>query len=240
MRRHVQRVCGGRGNLRVGAGGRQRQDRVIGIVERVDDEMRRARMFRIALEDVFGNRRRLHRVPHRLLARPGRAEQRQRIQDRYLVIGRLLLVQTFHRRRIGDVARVFVAGSEQHVDGFDEPALLARRRLRRARGSGRRQPLERAAGGCDILLRPERMVVAHRLTPVSEREAGISLLSLAESLAGRIELEVVKRLHADEKRGLRRSFRGRRKTDAPKLAGGGGLRAGRHGPGEDNRDEGDE
>ena len=241
MRRHVQRVGSRRGDLRVGAGRGQREDGMVGIVERVDDEVRRARVFRIALEDVLGNRRRLHRGAHRLLARPRRPEKRQRIERRNLVIARVLLVQSFHRRGIGDVARVLVARAEQHVDRLDEPSLAACRRLCGAPGRGRCQPLEHPAGRSDILLRPQRMVVAHRFAPVGEREPRIALLRLAEGLGGRVELEIVQRFHPDEKSALRRAFRRRRKVDGAELAGRGRLGAGRRGPNEiAGDDQGDE
>ena len=72
VRRHVERVRGGRRDLRIRARGGQREDRVIGIVERVNDVMRGARMLRVALEHAFG-RCAAACIAFRMLLSPGRA-----------------------------------------------------------------------------------------------------------------------------------------------------------------------
>ena len=115
-------------------------------------------------------------------------------------------------------------GAEQDFERLDELALLARRCLRRARRCRRRQPLHRLARGGDVLLGPERVVVAHRLAPVSEREVRVGLLRFAEGLGREVELEVVVRLHAGEERTLRGRFGRRRKIDRAELAPGRRLR----------------
>ena len=228
-----------RRNLRIRAGGRQSQNGVIGIVERMDDEVRGARMFRIPLEDVFRNGGSLHRVPHGLLARTSRAEQRQRVQHRNFVVGGILLVQPFHRRGVGDVALVFVAGAKQDIDRFDEAPFPAGGRFRRARRCRRRETFEHAARGCDILLRPERVIETHRFAPVREREARIGLLRVAEGFGSRIEFEIVQGLHADKECRLRGAFRRRWKIDRAELAGSVRLRPGRRRAGDEQSNQSD-
>ncbi|PYQ99626.1 MAG: hypothetical protein DMF97_10940 [Acidobacteria bacterium] len=196
-------------------------------------------MLRIALEDVFGDSRGLHRVPHRLLTGTRRPEQRQRVQHRNLVVVAILLVQTFHRRRICRVARVFIAGAKQHVYGFDESALLARGRFGGAGRCRRSEPFEDAARRCDILFCPEWVIEAHRLAPVPKRERRIGLLRVAERLRSSVELEVVQRFHAHKEGRLGGAFRRGRKIDGAKLAAGSRLRGDGCGAGEERGDDGD-
>ena len=54
-----------------------------------------------------------------------------------------------------------------------------------------------------VLLRPQRMVVAHRLAPVRHRERRIGFLRALERDGGFVELEAVEVLHAFDERGLR-------------------------------------
>jgi hypothetical protein len=114
VRRHVQRVRGGRRDLGIGARGVETQNRVIRIVERVDDVVRGARMLRIALEDLLRDRRGLHRVACVADAGAPGAEQRQCIQTRDFVVRRVFRVELAHDAGVGDVARQLVAGAEQH------------------------------------------------------------------------------------------------------------------------------
>ena len=55
-------------------------------------------------------------------------------------------------------------------------------------------------GLVEVLLRPQRVVVAHRLAPVGEGELRVGLLGLLERQRGLVELEVVQRLDAGEER----------------------------------------
>ena len=86
---------------------------------------------------------------------------------------------------------------------LEERLLLGQLRLGDARLVRRREPIERLLRRLEILLRPERMVVAHRLAPVGHGEVRVGLLRLLERLRGFVELEVVERLDADEERLLR-------------------------------------
>jgi hypothetical protein len=88
---------------------------VIGIVERVDDVVRRARVLRVALEDLLRDRRSLHRVAGVADAGASGAEERQRIQARDFVVRRKFGVKLAHDAGVRDIARQLVAGAEQHV-----------------------------------------------------------------------------------------------------------------------------
>ena len=201
---------------------------MVGIVERMDDEVRGARMLRVAVEDVFGDRRGLHGIAEIAFTWPAESEQRQRIQRRDLVVGWILFVQPLHGRRVQDVARVFVARAVQHVDRFDEIALLAGRCFRGARRGRRREALEDFPRRGDVLLRPERMIEAHRLAPIGKHERRIRFLRFAEGIGSRVELEVVQRFHAGEERALCGPLRRRRELNRSELAGR-SLRRGRTG-----------
>ena len=81
----------------------------------------------------------------------------------------------------------------------------------------RRDLLEDRLGRLRVLLRPQRMVVAHRLAPVRHRERGIDLLRALERHRGFVELEAVQALHAFEERRLRRRRAGGREGDGAEL-----------------------
>ncbi|MDE2906714.1 MAG: hypothetical protein OXQ28_11590 [Acidobacteriota bacterium] len=61
------------------------------------------------------------------------------------------------------------------------------------------------------------MVEAERLAPVRQAEIGIDGLRFAKCLAGILELEAVKRLHAGEERGLSPGGAGVGKVDAAQV-----------------------
>ena len=182
-------------------------------------------MLRVPPEDLLRDRRRLHRIPGVALAGARGAQQRERVEARNLVVVRIRRVHPLHGCRVRFVPRELVARAEQDVHRFDELALLPGRRFRGALGGRPCQPPEHTARGSQVLCRPERMVVAHRLAPVREREGGIGFLRLAEGVGRQIELEVVQRLGPREERRLRGGFRRRRKVDRAELSGGRRLRA---------------
>ena len=191
---------------------------MIGVVERVDDEVRRARVLRILPIHLLDDRRRESLAAEALVAGPHRAEQRQRVEGGHLVIVRPLGIQPRHGVGVGVVARELVAWRvEQPIGGADEGLLLGRAGLCDSALQRRRDLLERALSGLRVLLRPQRVVVAHRLAPVGHHEVRIRLLRALERLGGLVELEAVKVLHAFEKRRLRAGRAGGRKGDGAEL-----------------------
>ena len=171
VRRHVERVRRRGRDACIRVRRLQAERRVIGIVERVDDEVRGAGMFRVSREHLLGNRRGERLAPEAPVRGAHRAEQRQRVPRRDLVIVRPLRVHRRHRVRIRDVARELVARRViQDVDRPEEGFLRRQLRLRLARVGRRRDLLEDLLRRVGVLLRPQRMVVAHRLAPVGHRE----------------------------------------------------------------------
>ena len=210
-----------RRDLGVGVGGVEGQRRVVGIVERVDDEVRGAGVIRVLGEDPFGNRRGQRLAAEAGVARAHRAEQRQRVPGRHLVVVRPLLVHPRQGRRIRDVAGQLVAGAVvERLHRLEERLLLGQLRLGQPGLVRRGQLLERLLGLVEILLRPERMVVAHRLAPVGEREVRVGLLRLLEGDGGLVELEAVQRLDAGEERLLGASGSRRGEGDRAELLSG--------------------
>ena len=180
--------------------------------------MRRTRMIRILLEHSFGQRRGERLAAKARVARTDRAEQREGVEDRNLVVVRPLTVHLFHRSRVRLIARELVArGVEQAIDRFHERFFFGRLRLGQPAFQGRRQPAERGFRGLDIDLRPKWMVVAHRFAPIGERETWIRLLRFFECNGRFVELEAVKILDALDERRLRSGGAGGRKVDRAKL-----------------------
>ena len=191
---------------------------MIGIVERVNDEVRGARMLRIFREHLLRNRRGERLAAESLVGRPHGAEQRQRIPRRDFVIGRPLRIHRRHRVRVGVVARELVARRvEEDVDRLQERFLLRQLRLRLARVGRRRDLLEDLLRRLGILLRPQRMVEAHRLAPVRHREGRVGLLRALERVRGFVELEAVQILHALDERRLRGGVARIRERDRAEL-----------------------
>ena len=80
------------------------------------------------------------------------------------------------------------------------------------------QLVERSLRLGHILLRPQRMVMAHGLAPVGHHKARIGLLCVLEGQGGLIEFEIVQRLDAAQEVGLRgRSARGGKRDAARRL-----------------------
>src|SRR3989304_9853974 len=110
------------------------------------------------------------------------------------------LVETGHRFLVGDVAGGFVPLAVELLDRFHVETLALRRGLFDPFLSCGAQAAEDAAGGGDVLLRPQRMVVAHRFAPVGESETGVDLLGVLERLRSFLVPEVMERPHSSEKR----------------------------------------
>ena len=135
-----------------------------------------------------------------------------------LVVVRILLVHLRHHVRVRDVARELVAGAEiEHVLRLEERLLLRQLGLGQPRLVRRRQPLEHRLRLVEVLLRPQRMVVAHRLAPVGHRELRVGGLRLLERHGRLVELEVVQGLHAREEGVLRGGCARGGKRDRPEL-----------------------
>ena len=137
------------------------------------------------------------------------------------MVVRPLLVHPRQGRRVGDVAGQLVARAVvERLHRLEERLLLGQLGLGQPGLVRRGQLLERLLGLVEILLRPQRMVVAHRLAPVGEREVRVGLLRLLEGDGRLVELEVVQRLDAGEERLLRAGGPRRRKGDRAELLGG--------------------
>src|SRR5579871_4921005 len=105
------------------------------------------------------------------------------------MIVRPFFVHLRHGVGIGVVPDQLVAWCvEQLIDGMAVRLLLGCPRFRRTCIQRWREPLQRFPRGWYIDLLPKRMVITHRLTPISESETGIDLLRLAESVGGFVEL----------------------------------------------------
>jgi hypothetical protein len=156
------------------------------------------------------------------VCRPHRAEQRQRVERRDLVVVGPTLVHPGHGLRVRLVALELVAGAvEQAVRRRQERLLDWQRRFRGTRFGRRCEFLEHCARRLEILLRPERVVVAHRLAPIGEREISVDSSCLAERDRGFIELEAVQCFDAFDELGLSSRIARRRKRDGAELLPGG-------------------
>ncbi len=89
--------------------------------------------------------------------------------------------------------------------------------MRHASRGGRIEAVQHFLCGVEILLCPERMVVAHRLAPVRQRKTRIRLLRFSERLGRLVELKIVERLDANQKRILRGAGGGGRERDRAEL-----------------------
>ena len=141
----------------------------------VDDVVRDARVLRHLSEDRLENFCSFLLPRVRLVRRHRERDtvQRECVEDRRLAVFRILRRQRGHRllegkktRDVVDRVRLVVIDAER----LDVVPLSARRSFGGTSRGRWRELLERAACGRQILLRPERMVEAHRLAPVRERE----------------------------------------------------------------------
>jgi hypothetical protein len=216
--RHVQRVAGRRRDAGVGTRSGKRQDRVLGIVERVDHVVRGARVLGTAGQHVERDRARL-----RLFALP-------------------VLVVAVHRdQREGVLKRHFVVAGEVgvHLRGRDKPGLLRRPRVgdvveglsrSQVRALLHREPAwisdarQGRLGLGNVTLRPHRMVVGHGVAPRGQGTPGVRLEGVAE---GRVRLVVLERMHLQHALAEEPLAVGRPRDRELQVSQGGGRRRGR-------------
>src|SRR5215216_7050568 len=98
MRRHVSRVMCFGSDVSVTARGRQRENRVIRIVKRMNYVVSGARMIRVLLIDVERDRAGLRLQAIALVFWSNKAEKRQRIERGRVEIFRVSAIDLLHRR----------------------------------------------------------------------------------------------------------------------------------------------
>src|SRR5262245_41692013 len=94
----------------------QRENRVLGIVESVNDVVRGARMVRVLLIDLERDRAGPRLEAITLLLRIDEPEQRKGIEGRAVEIVGITTIDLLHRGRVRGVARAFVAVTVQELD----------------------------------------------------------------------------------------------------------------------------
>ena len=171
--RHVQRVGRGGGNLRVGASRRQRQRSELGIIEGVDHVMGDPGVSRLqgehAIEDLRGVLLpRIRLVGRRVV---GDAQDRERVEDRRLVVARIAprhachgLFESDDARRVRGL-RLVVGG-----DGVDEVALAI------GRGADLLCLPRRLGPGGKLIVRrrpPDDVEIRHRQAPLRNAAGGV-------------------------------------------------------------------
>ena len=185
----------------------KRERRVIGIVERVNDEVRGARMLRVLREHLLGDRRGERLAAEALVGRPHGAEQRQRVPRRDFVIVGPLRIHRRQRLRVRGVARELVARRViEDVDRLEERLLLRqlRFRLARVRASARssRGSPSRPSSSCCAHSGWLWLIASPQYAIAND---GIRFLRALERDRGFVELEAVQVLHAlDERAPARR------------------------------------
>ena len=220
MRRHVQRVCRSRGDARVNLRSGKRKNRVVRIVEGMNNEMRRARMTRIALEHLQGDRGGLRLSTVATVAPANHAELRQRIEDCNLVIVRPALMHVGHIVGVVGVPLQLVVGRVvEDLHGGQERLFLFGRCFGQSPLERRCKTLQRGGRGGLVLLGPKRMVVTHRLAPVRQCEIRIDFLRILEGKPGLVELEAVQGFDACQECFLRLGRTGVWKSNAAEFVG---------------------
>jgi hypothetical protein len=201
VRGHVQRVRCRRRDLRISVGIAKAERRMDRIVVGMNQVVRRAWVVRILRVDLFDERGGPH-VDGKVASAVAGAEQRQRVERRDLIVGRILVVHALHRLGVGEIAREFLAGTVQAVERRHPVLFLRRRRFGDSALGRGRQPGQRRLRqiGCGLL--PHRVVVGHRLAPVRHREIGVRLLGLLERLLRFVVLEAVHQQDALDEGGL--------------------------------------
>ena len=172
-------------------------------------------MLGVSLQDGERDLAGLERHRQVALARRDRRQQRQRVERRRLVVFGKLRVELRHAIGVGAVARRLWRRRRTAARRRRDSPFRARSAPSPGapRGSRARRA-ERGARLVEILVQPERLVVAERFAPVGHREAGIGLLRLAERRDRVVVLEAVKQQHAAHERRLRRGGAGGREGDA--------------------------
>ena len=206
---------------------------VFRVVVGVNDEVRCAWMLRIAREHLQRDRTGMHLPAKPSITAADSAEQGEGIQRRNLVVFGKNPMQMLHGLGIGDVPGKLVAGAVEDIHRFHEIPLASGRRLSRTGVRCWRIPGQGRMGRFAILLSPQGMVVAERLTPMGQSEIGVDGLRFTKGLAGIFEFKTVQCFHAGQERGLRLSRAGVGKIDAAQVrrqaAGGVVVSLGRNG-----------
>ena len=181
------------GDLGVAVRGLESERSVLGIVERMDHVVRRARMVWLLLEELDRDRAGLHLPVEAGLSAADQTEIGKRVERLGLVVFRVRLGEPPHRLVVELVAFVLVAGAVEDFHGVQIKPLTLGGGLGPALGAGRPEPLQDVARGADVLLGPQWVVVADRLTPVGEGEIGVDFLRVLERFPGLLEPEAVER-----------------------------------------------
>ena len=153
-------------------------------------------MLRVVFQDRRCNGARFERYGRIALAVRDRSEQRQCIEGSGFIIGRELFGEVEHAIGVRADACGPVTGFKQPFDGLEIRFLARGRRLLQARGRRRPEAAKRCASLLDVLVVPERLVVAHGLAPVAERERRIHPLHLPELRNRVVVFEAVKQKDA--------------------------------------------
>ena len=185
----MQRVASGGGDARVHPSRRQREDGVLGAVERVDDVVRRARVLGVVLEHLERQGPRFHLLADVRIVVAVIGEERERVLERDLVVVRIVAV---HRRRGREPGRVRVARQVLLVVGARHPeegAFLGRERLLSADARERRAPVR----GVPVV--PDGLVVGHRVAPRGHGALGVGGEGRGEADVGLIVEERMEGQH---------------------------------------------
>ena len=159
----------------------------------MDHVVRRARMVWLLLEELGRDRAGLHLPVEARLPAPDQAEIGKRVERLGLVVFRVRLGEPPHRLVVQLVAFVLVTGAVEDLHGVQIQTLTLRGSLGTALGTGRPKALQDVPRGADVLLGPQWVVVADRLTPVGEGEIGVDFLRVLERFPGLLEPEAVER-----------------------------------------------
>jgi hypothetical protein len=205
------------------------------VVVGVDQVVQHPRVLGIAVEEHLQHARGLHEVPVAvgagLAAGERRADQGEGVEARGLQVVRPALVERAHGLGVGALPCGLLALAIEDLHRGQPSLLAVGGCLGGARLRGGPEALQRGLGGVAVLLRPDGMVVGHRLAPVREGKAGIGLLRVAESVGRFVVPETVERGHTTQEVRLGLGLAGGRKVDAAQV---GGL-----GWGEDQKDQKD-
>ncbi len=179
----MQRVRRRRRDLGIAARGRERQDGVVRIVERMQSVVGATRMVGLPAVDLLRDRSGLHPGPKgarrpaiRRAAGIGDPEQGERVECGRLQVVRVLAVDILHGRDVSPIARCLLALAVERLDGLDV-ASLAWSDVRRVRKAG-----ENLSPGVGILrIAPDRVIVRHRLGPIGHGEARLDAAAARNS-----------------------------------------------------------
>ena len=198
VRRHVQRVRRRGRDRRVALRGETRAGSERGDVVGVDDVVRESRVIGLLRPERLEDPPRLDLLRVRLVRRQRRGDERDRVEDLRLRVGRLRGDELGHRALVRDLARVLVRVLVVVVQSAHraDVAALALRGVRRVtlRGVRGRAPLReqrrRAVAGRHRIAPPRE-----RDPPVRHRAGGVRREHVVERLQRRAELERVQQRH---------------------------------------------